>query len=651
MKKLFTLLTLFLIMFSVTTLAENYVVTNVNDDGPGSLRQAIIDANNHSGPDIILFNISGTGPFIIVLNSQLPFISDELIIDGFSQEGSSPATENSPAVYMVVLDGSIGIEHGLDLYCTNSIVKGIKFQKFGSALEIGGANNIVEGNYITGCLYDAIFISGDNNTFGGNTPAQRNVVFDNHNGIAIAGGSDYNVVTGNYVGVDESGEIGEPLDPYEPGADGIIVTGDYNQIGGTNPGDGNVIGGYYTGAGIHIASWEEDTPENNVIQGNFVGTNKSGTLRINNWHGILLMNANNNFIGGTEEGAGNTISGNEASGIIIDGDNLSTGNIISGNKIGVAADGLTPLPNRGGGIYIEKGFNTVIGGLEEGAGNIISNNLWVGIEIARGYGNSVLGNSIYNNNELWGHPGLGIDIGILGVDEEGNELIQDGVNSNDPGDLDNGTNGMMNFPVITYAIVANEKLVVKGEMDTKNPEECLIQIYANVSTGALDPSGYGEGETFLGSTMAQKNGKFTAMLESDGLTNGSFISATATDANGNTSEFCESFEVKVLSLKSGNIADLETFESDHFKANIYPNPVTDLLHVDINLDQDSYTRIIVYDITGKIVSNINENYLAKGDYTYVWNCTNGVSEVRPGTYIVKIESNKQSIVKKIHKVE
>ena len=69
-----------------------FTVTNANDSGAGSLRQAILDANGHSGVDDIAFSIAGSGVHQIVLQSKLPIITDPVTIDGFTQPGAAPNT-------------------------------------------------------------------------------------------------------------------------------------------------------------------------------------------------------------------------------------------------------------------------------------------------------------------------------------------------------------------------------------------------------------------------------------------------------------------------------------------------------------------------------------------------------------------------------
>jgi Ca2+-binding RTX toxin-like protein len=135
------------------------VVTNTNDSGPGSLRQAILIANDSAGPDEIEFNIAGEGPHTIYLLSKLPTVTDPVLIDGWSQ----PGFDGTP---LIVLDGS-GV-NGMVIRGGQSTVRGLAFQNFSGpsvTLDDGGDNQVL-GNSFDGGL--AILVHGDsaNNAIG-----------------------------------------------------------------------------------------------------------------------------------------------------------------------------------------------------------------------------------------------------------------------------------------------------------------------------------------------------------------------------------------------------------------------------------------------------------------------------------------------------
>src|SRR5207237_4779047 len=162
--------------------ANTIAVTNTNDSGAGSLRQAIIDFNNTAGLQTITFNIAGAGVHTIALASALPIITDPIIIDGTTQPGYAGAP-------LIELDGTgAGAgAHGLNITAGNSTVRALVINRFnGNGININTAGN----NLITGCYIgtnaagtaglnnnqNGIQIRGNgSNTIGGTTAAARNV--------------------------------------------------------------------------------------------------------------------------------------------------------------------------------------------------------------------------------------------------------------------------------------------------------------------------------------------------------------------------------------------------------------------------------------------------------------------------------------------
>ena len=130
-------------------------VTNTNDSGLGSLRQAILDANANPGSDLIGFNIVGTGPHTIQPTSALPTITDPVVIDGYTQTGASentnPTGSGLNTVLKIELDGILaGNAHGLVITAGNSIVRGMVIGRFQNAgiIIAGNGDNVVEGTFI-----------------------------------------------------------------------------------------------------------------------------------------------------------------------------------------------------------------------------------------------------------------------------------------------------------------------------------------------------------------------------------------------------------------------------------------------------------------------------------------------------------------------
>lgn len=235
-------------------LLATFTVTNTNDSGAGSLRQAIIDANANAGLDSIEFNIAGAGLHSISLSTVLPTITDAVIIDGYTQSGSSVNTLSvgDDAVLRIELDGSAaGNGFGIDLGfgSDGSTIKGVVINRFQlGGIQINSTGNLIAGNFIgtdvsglsgLGNLQNGITIAADNNLIGTSSVADRNLVSANTgDGIAIGSGVSGTILRGNLIGSDATGTA-----PLANQGDGISIgTGSANNmIGGTAAGDGNTI--------------------------------------------------------------------------------------------------------------------------------------------------------------------------------------------------------------------------------------------------------------------------------------------------------------------------------------------------------------------------------------------------------------------------
>ena len=332
-----------------TAFAATFTVTNTDDSGPGSLRQAIEAANANPGFDTIAFNIPGAGVHTITPATLLPTLDQGVLIDGYSQPGTSVNTDplGTNAVLAIEIDGSAAGSPTLTLgfNAGNSIIRG---------LAIGGSP-----------------------------------------GYALHVSAPGTAVKGCFIGTDAAGALARPnsvgIQPFN--------TGSNLTVGGTEPADRNLISGNVFG--IYIL--EQGT----IIQGNLIGTDATGMVALGNTDtGIVCANVNGAgaTIGGSGAGEGNVISGN-ARGIWISQGNSV--NVIQGNKIGVNAAGTGPLGN-GDGIFTNVGGNgSIIGGVGPGEANEIAYNAAAGIVFTTNGGsdNTARGNSLHDNG------GLGIDIG------------------------------------------------------------------------------------------------------------------------------------------------------------------------------------------------------------------------------------------------
>jgi CSLREA domain-containing protein len=397
--------------------------------------------------------------------------------------------------------------------------------------DFAATGNRIQGNYIgTNAAGDAaipntqtgILLWGQNTMIGGPEDGAGNVISGNLlAGIDLGPGSTGTIIQGNYIGTDATGStvLGNDL--------GIWANfSPANTIGGTEPGAGNVISGN-SGQNIQLNGLDA---AGNTVQGNFIGTDATGTVALENGRAILIQDAPDNTIGGTEAGARNVISGNRP-GISIEGA-TATGNIIQGNYIGVDVTGSGPLGNRGATIRFTTGAsNNTVGGTEPGAGNIVANSAWVGIGLFpdAGTGNRILSNAIFDNS------GMGI------------ELNRDGVTLNDEGDADTGPNELQNYPEIQSAVSYGAGAVQATLNSTPN-STFTLDFFSNAE---CHETGFGEGRTPLGAASLSTDASgFGTVTKAVASITGSVVTATATDANGNTSEFSECLAVSTLGISS-----------------------------------------------------------------------------------------------------
>ena len=251
----------------------------------------------------------------------------------------------------------------------------------------------------------------------------------------------------------------------------------------------------------------------------------TGTVALGNAGGGIFVANQDELIGGTISGQGNVISANHGDGIAISGDNgASDGNIIEGNEIGTDVTGMIALGNTGYGISIgDQSALNQIGGTVMGAGNMIADDGLAGVGIVSNYipsdRNAILSNSIFGN------AGLGID------------LNDDGVTPNHVGAPIPGPNDDQNDPVLTSAADIGGETVISGTLNGAASTTYTIQFFSDPSA---DPSGDGQGQTYLGSvkvtTDAGGNLTFSSTLSAL-VPSGEVVTATATDPTGNTSEF------------------------------------------------------------------------------------------------------------------
>lgn len=485
---------LFVTRFAPTN--EPIIVSSTADPGDGTcqpqectLREALNLANNVLlGENTIAFNISGPGPHTIRPIGDLPEITDSVIIDGFTQPGAQPNTnpraEPINAVIMIELDGSqarLGLQFTGNSW--NSVVRGLAINRFAVQAISDSRRIVLEGNFI------------------GTDPSGTQAL-------------------GNGIGFYSGGGIG----------------GTTPRVGGNTPAARNLIAG--NGTGIYIGALSFGT-----IEGNFIGTDATGTGALGNNVGVLGSNCV-----GCELGRitliNNLISGNETGARI----NYMCCSI-AGNLVGTDRTGQAPLPNRGDGLVVNA-FDLAV------ANNVVAYNGGNGIRVTDSGGpNSVTlrANRIFANRAA-GIVAIGnrvaaqftqnsiVDNGTLGID-----LGNDGLTLNDPGDSDDGPNLNLNYPEIALAGSNGAESVIAGVFDGTPNRTITLEFFANQR---CDPSGYGEGESWLATetvtTDANGAALFTVNLPQT-IPAGRAVTATATDAALNstwpgvyaTSEFAQ----------------------------------------------------------------------------------------------------------------
>jgi Concanavalin A-like lectin/glucanases superfamily len=493
-----------------------FSVINTNDTGTGSLRQAITDANSMGG-GTIEFNIPGSGVHTISPLTVLPTITQTVTIDGYTQPGSSsntnPPTQGINAVILIELSGAMAPPNsnftGLTINADNCTVRGLVINSFQhDAIDAVSNGNVITGNFIgtnaagTAALPNgsdgvgAVIIGGtaSNNIVGGTTADARNLISGNvGEGVSVQLGAG-NTVQGNLIGTDVTGTLA--LGNTDRG---VLSTALNTLIGGTTVDARNIISGNNRGVDLNGGS-------NSTIQGNFIGTDITGTIALPNPNVGVNVNGgvSNNLIGGLAATPGtppgNLISGTSGNYGLIFG-NPASGNLVQGNIIGADITGTQSLGNLGGIMISGPGNN--IGGTASGAGNIIAfngtmcaspNDIGVAVIGDVAINNAILGNSIFSN-------------GGLGIDLIGNDTGPCGETPNDHCDVDTGPNDLQNYPVITSVMSGGGNVTISGTLDSVASTSFDLEFF---SSPACHSSGFGQGKHFLGSTTVATNGSCSA---------------------------------------------------------------------------------------------------------------------------------------------
>jgi hypothetical protein len=591
-----TFATLFLLICIPAYLnGTTYTVINTNDSGVGSFRQALISANNASGHDTIDFNIPGVGPHTIAPLSQFPPFLDTagVFINGLSEPGAS-AGANPPATatLMIIIDGTnAGAAHGFWMW------------NF-----ISAHNNTIQGLVINNFQQDGIRIQ------------------------ATSVGTFSNVVYCNFIGTDQTGTIAQGNGTNQVGlwaGVNIVCVPDTVGLAFDNFVDGNLISDNYA-EGVGIASCPPGDVYQNAVLNNYIGTDITGTVDFGNVHdGVYIgEGAHDNIVDG------NLISGNDFEGVCIVGyaENgiFTNANIVFNNIIGLDIT-LAPLGNTMDGVSIGQYGNMYQGGFAEF--NVIDSNT---IAYNGNNGVTVWEQQFFNNfnadhnqitrNAIYDNTLLGIDLG------------DNGVTANDGGDPDTGPNEGLNFPIIASANYSGGQTTISGTIDIDtDPAQAMVEVFR----ARIDPSGYGEGAIYLGFDTPDGGGYWSTMVT--GLSPGDTVTATTTDLDFNTSEFCNNVVVIDVGIEEG--VGERPVRYDLSQNN--PNPFSNETDIRYQIGDNSKASLKIYSVTGRLVKHWDDAIIRLSDHI-IWDATDNFGRVvQSGVYIYRLETDEYTMTKKL----
>ncbi len=501
------------------TITVNSISNNVADDGLCTLHEALVAANTDtaSGPtegecaagngaDVIEFKEGGTIQPVV----QLPTITTVVHIDGYTADGASrntlPLEQGTNAVLAVEIDGvNAGNVPGLYLSgagAAGSIIEG---------LAIGNSGNPAC------CNTDAILMEG-------------------------VSGAVPTIIRGNFLGTDLSGTQRRPK-----GSRAMFLRYDSSNVvigsdlaGDVDPAAVNLLSGNNSAAIVPAGVTDLR------IRGNLIGTDASGTA--------ILYNGASNFF--TDSVAKmtireNVIAGSNGAGVHLRA--VSSDIVIERNRIGTNAAGSSALPNSSGGILVAENPNTSPTSISDVdvVENLVAYNNCNGCS-----GGIVVGvNNAANTtqrvrlfgNRVFANQGLEIDLAPPNMTNNG--LVY-GITANDVDDLDEGPNGLQNFPELSVAKLDGLDLTLDYSLNGQANRDLILEFF---HTGSCDASGHGGGEVFLGMAEASTDGAGNLAgeitLAVPGL--GGFVTATATDKEVGTSEFSLCLAVGNLIFKDG----------------------------------------------------------------------------------------------------
>jgi hypothetical protein len=453
-------------------LLSTFTVTSVADSGPGSLRQAILEANAIGGTNTISFDIPGTGPHVISPVTALPRITSPMTIDGYTEPGSRPNTSATAdnAVPTIVIDGAgisdLGQSLGLQVDADLSTVQGLDIQNFNGV------------------------------------------------GVALIGSDD--MLQGDFIGTDATGMIAQP------NGLGVGVLGAGGVIGGTAAAARDLISGNTAGIGIAnlaLGGLTTLTPiTGSVVQNDLIGTDATGSGNLGNSIVGVAILGSGNTVGGTAAGQANTIAFNGEAGAVV---NLGAGIVIAALE-----------PTSGAPFSIQSTGDLI-------SGNSIYSNRSLGIgllSIPTATLLPLLNTATPNIPSVVTNFLLNLNLGVTANNNSGNET---------------GPDNLENFPDLASAVTAGGVTTIRGALNSTPNTSFQVQFFASPNTG---PTGYGEGQVFLGETTVPTNSSGTGSFvftPPAAVPVGQVIAATAVDPSNNTSEFSKAITVTSQASSTG----------------------------------------------------------------------------------------------------
>jgi parallel beta-helix repeat protein len=520
----------------VTGSARNVTISDnvIGDDAPGFLGSCGDSPDSYGGIYIDSSASAGSGQAIAWIHGNFIKCHSGIPGDGITIVGSDRVVIGADAAgnasFIQENFSMLNARNGVSLFsdADNNTIRNSYLQyNGGSGLYISGSsNNVAFENLMQ--VNDRAGVEVRNGSTlnrigcplgGPNDATTRNVIHQNdENGVYIADvGTNSNLVLCNWIGLNDAGTgaAGNLLN-------GVLITDNarFNVIGSTATERNVISGNRANGVAIYGAG-----TDNNLVSGNYIGANVSGTLAVSNTlSGVVISDgASLNTVGGSAFSNLNLIAGNGAYGVLIAGSNTAT-NSVELNDIGYNSIIGTVLPNRSDGIALLNGtHNNFIGDVNKS--NYVAYNLGSGVYLAGGAAsNSIRTNNVFSNtrhgivldgsgtqfNVITGtlvhHNGLdGIaERNSAGINVWTHVSLYDnaglGIDKDASSDGTNTATGP--FPIITAMNQAT------GVISGTASNSALIELYRV----APDPSGFGEGKTFVASTISNSSGNWSVTL-------------------------------------------------------------------------------------------------------------------------------------------